>query len=554
MSTSSNSTKSLSVEEFLATTKFDDLACVSGSELQKLYWKFKGLEKEVARQKSFWASTNDSLAEAYRQLEARRAELAAAKKAIQTILDNLDQGFMAIDDKGQIQEGISKAAFDFFGPALEGKPLAEVLKLAGDHSATLKDWIDALFSQALPFNDLKAIGPKSFEAQGPSPQARYIELDFRPIRDEKKALEKVIVIGTDKTRERELKKLSDAEIAKGKMFVRIINDRNSFLQFLKDTKRNLFELGNNLDLDNLFRQIHTLKGNAATYHVISMKEAAHAAEGRLAVLRESASSQSNAATLVRHEIGLLNSTFEAFLEEHKKVLSTLGDLDATRGRERTFEVSKLSKMANLFECELGSESPLVKQFYDEFVLEPISSCFERFRSTVSDTAEQQSKDVKFLIHESPIKVYAEAYQAFFDSMVHAFRNAVDHGIKQRGVVEVRFEELVAESGTPRVRITVADDGQGIDPKVIGALAVERGLIAKEALGQKLDTEILQFVFAKGLTSKANATDLSGRGVGLDAVLHEANELQGQARVESTLGKGTRLIVELPLLKLIGVRM
>ena len=114
--------------------------------------------------------------------------------------------------------------------------------------------------------------------------------------------------------------------------------------------------------------------------------------------------------------------------------------------------------------------------------------------------------------------------------------------KAAGKIKVHFKTKTVKE-YKWILIEIEDDGRGIDPNIIGPLAVEKGVLDADQLKSLTGEEIIQLVMAAGFSSKEEATDMSGRGVGLDAIKFEAERLKGKAWVESVLGKGTRLFVE-----------
>src|SRR5690606_27597258 len=139
-----------------------------------------------------------------------------------------------------------------------------------------------------------------------------------------------------------------------------------------------------------------------------------------------------------------------------------------------------------------------------------------------------------------------------DPLVHLVRNAVDHGLESP-------EERVALGKPPAGRlvlsarhegnhvvIEVTDDGRGIDHEKIAAIALERGVLTQEELDMMTPAQRLQLIFRPGFSTAKEVTDVSGRGVGMDAVRTAMESLNGQVEVFSEPGKGTRVTLRLPL--------
>jgi two-component system chemotaxis sensor kinase CheA len=137
-------------------------------------------------------------------------------------------------------------------------------------------------------------------------------------------------------------------------------------------------------------------------------------------------------------------------------------------------------------------------------------------------------------------------------LTHLLRNAIDHGLEapaereQAGKPPEGTISLSATQQGDTLLIEVRDDGAGIDPETIRALAVQRGVLSQEAADATNAAEALRLIFRAGFSTRDEVTDLSGRGVGLDVVRDAVERLRGSVEVESVLGDGTRFTLQLPL--------
>jgi two-component system chemotaxis sensor kinase CheA len=139
-----------------------------------------------------------------------------------------------------------------------------------------------------------------------------------------------------------------------------------------------------------------------------------------------------------------------------------------------------------------------------------------------------------------------------DPMIHLIRNSADHGIE---TPEVRREKGKPETGTVVLRarhegdsviVEIEDDGKGIDPAIIKAKALEKGLISQEKADTMSDEEAVDLIFLPGFSTAAKITDISGRGVGMDVVRSNVRKLNGSVKVRSQVGKGSVFTIKLPL--------
>jgi two-component system chemotaxis sensor kinase CheA len=181
---------------------------------------------------------------------------------------------------------------------------------------------------------------------------------------------------------------------------------------------------------------------------------------------------------------------------------------------------------------------------------PLKQTFQKMQRIVRDTSSILGKKVNFVITGEETELDKTVLENLGDPLVHLVRNAVDHGIesgearKAAGKPEAGTVNLSAYHQSGSLIIDVQDDGGGLDAQKLQKKAVEKGLLKPGAnLSEK---DAFQLIFAPGFSTKAEATDISGRGVGMDVVRTNIEALQGDIQIDSTLGKGTRFRIRLPL--------
>jgi two-component system chemotaxis sensor kinase CheA len=181
---------------------------------------------------------------------------------------------------------------------------------------------------------------------------------------------------------------------------------------------------------------------------------------------------------------------------------------------------------------------------------PIRHVFERFPRLVRDLARRQGKQVELVLQGEDTRVDKAVIDELGEPLVHLIRNAVDHGIetpavrRARGKSETGTLLLSAAQESSQVVITLVDDGAGIDAATVRRKAFERGLISEgEALS---DREAIQLIFTEGFSTAQAVTDVSGRGVGLDVVVHSMERLNALIEAETIPGAGTKFTLQLPL--------
>lgn len=185
-------------------------------------------------------------------------------------------------------------------------------------------------------------------------------------------------------------------------------------------------------------------------------------------------------------------------------------------------------------------------------LVPLSPLFARFPRAVRETAAALDKQVELVLRGEEVEVDKAIVDGLYEPLLHLVRNAIDHGVEaagDRAAAGKPPRAVVTLSARPagdHVLIEVSDDGRGIDPEKTRRAAVERGLVTAEAARRLNDDEALNLVFATGFSTASRVSQLSGRGVGMDAVRTAAARMGGRVSIQSTVGAGSTVRLALPV--------
>jgi two-component system chemotaxis sensor kinase CheA len=181
---------------------------------------------------------------------------------------------------------------------------------------------------------------------------------------------------------------------------------------------------------------------------------------------------------------------------------------------------------------------------------PVGTLFQRYVRVVYDIAQSTGKQIRLDTDGEETEIDKSMLELLGDPLTHLIRNAADHGIE---ATEVRLAankpaegliQMRAFHRSGRIVIEISDDGAGIDTTRVRAKAVERGLMAEEA--DLSDDQIRMLIFAPGFSTREEVSDLSGRGVGMDVVRRNVQQLSGSVGLTSELGNGSTVSIELPL--------
>jgi two-component system, chemotaxis family, sensor kinase CheA len=183
---------------------------------------------------------------------------------------------------------------------------------------------------------------------------------------------------------------------------------------------------------------------------------------------------------------------------------------------------------------------------------PIDAVFRKFPRLVRDVARTLQKEVELLVRGQDTELDKTMVELIGDPLVHLVRNSLDHGLETPAVRVAAGKprqgtiRLEARQEGDRIVIVVADDGAGIDPERVLRKAIAKGLVSADRARLLNQSEIFDFIFLPGFSTVEKASDLSGRGVGMDVVRTNLKRMNGTIELESHLGKGTTILLHLPL--------
>lgn len=186
------------------------------------------------------------------------------------------------------------------------------------------------------------------------------------------------------------------------------------------------------------------------------------------------------------------------------------------------------------------------------LLSNFGTLFKLLPKMVRDISKEREKDISILFSGEETEIDRRILDEFKDPLLHIIRNCIDHGIekpeirqqlgkKPKGNILVKVEKLIER----KVRISITDDGSGIDESKILESAIKNGAITPDAGSSLTKGEILSLILKSGISSRKFVTDISGRGLGMTIVAEKVSRLGGEITIESTEGKGTTFTVTLP---------
>lgn len=313
----------------------------------------------------------------------------------------------------------------------------------------------------------------------------------------------------------------EAECGFAAMIVCLLRNRDQFMRFLVSAQETVVGLvdraKSGLKSDQLseeFRILHTLEGEAGTFSIPVLVNAARTSQALLEPFLGLYETPVEIQSRYLESILRMHSKFEMFIRRHDE----------------------------LFKMNKGFEKVLFKV--------PLVSRLDYFNHLLQTMSTSLEKKVKPLVIEGgDLLIYPEPYERFFSALVHVFRNAMDHGIEtpeQREAIGKPLEgeiRIAAQRRDGRIMITVIDDGRGIDPNAIRSRLLEK--FPDCDFSQQSDEQVICNVITPGFSSREEVGEFSGRGLGLDALRKEIFRLGGSLSLTSKWGQGTVIDMHLP---------
>ena len=185
-------------------------------------------------------------------------------------------------------------------------------------------------------------------------------------------------------------------------------------------------------------------------------------------------------------------------------------------------------------------------------MQPIGRLFQKYPRIARDLARNLGKDVELVLAGEETEIDKTMIEDLADPIIHLIRNAVDHGIeppaerRAAGKPEKSLVKLEARQEGDHIVLAVTDDGRGMNAELLRGKALRKGLIDDEEANTMDERQSLNLIFLPGFSTAERVSDVSGRGVGMDVVRTNIQKLNGVIDIRTTLGKGTSVIVSLPL--------
>ncbi|HYX31804.1 MAG TPA: 7TM diverse intracellular signaling domain-containing protein [Oligoflexus sp.] len=463
------------------------------------------------------------------QVQQRTEELWKQSKGMSVMLDNINQGICTVDGELRVQPQHSKRLGDILGTTdLEGRALTQLLfehcELGQEQRDIVHSTVSAsIGSDAMQLEINDHLLPRLLHFQQREP--RILELDWAGIEDKDGIIDKLLVSIRDVTDIRKAEEAAAVKQQELEVIGKILDlSATKFRRFIKSSSVLLEEAKQRLDLDLsreswqiVLRNVHTIKGNARTYRLLDISTIVHEVENDLFALNPDRITQESIAASL-HGLGRIEKMIGFYQRIHDEKLK----------RGAVAETESLIVQASKMLTDVWPDlSPEKRRRYKQTlqrldalntnsfikVIQPLVDSLPSLAQQLNKTPpEVQVSGADFFIEPDQLNYYEDVF-------VHMMRNSLDHGFMLGDVGRITIE---VTHGRDQTEILYYDNGRGLNLPALRKKALEKGAMAKDAD----ELTIARCIFVAGVSSARIVTEISGRGVGMDAVRGSIERLRG----------------------------
>ena len=453
-----------------------------------------------------------------RAVHGRTAELSERNRDMRLVLDNVGQGFLTLNRDGTLSPERSAVVDRWLGPFVPGQPFWDYVAQSDPNLASLFPlaW-EAVIDDVLPIDMAISQLPKRWTAAG-----KVFSLEYRPVRVGDR-IDKVLMVASDVTAQIEKERFESEQRDFLRVLENVLKDRKAFLSFYSEASQIVSSIvGHTESVSVVRRHVHTLKGNCALFGLSRLSNFCHEIE---------TSMMDRGADLTVAERERLAALWDSFAS-HLPMLLGHGQWDRV-------EVDRQEYAAVLQAIEGTEPRQEIAARIRAWEFETAEKILTRLAEQARSIAGRLGKlPPEVVIEPNGLRLLPERWTEFWSNFTHVVRNAVDHGIET-------MDERIAAGKSSRGHIVlstkfldddliieISDDGRGISWDLIRKNAAAVGL------PHETRADLIEALFHDGVTTKAEVSEFSGRGIGMGAVRAVCEKMGGVVEVVATGGRGT----------------
>ena len=488
------------------------------------------------------------------KVQERTAALQSKTNDISAMMRNLQQGLFTILSEMSIHHEYSKFLEKIFETEqIANRPFMDLLladvDLSEDERAQIKVSVSTLIGSDEMMWDFNAhLLPKEL-VRTRADSKQIFEVDWNPIINEGE-IEKIMVTVRDVTELRRLQLEAEGQKRDLEIISQLLNTEPAkFYDFVESARdyieknRTLVDGATGVDAEMiqvLFRNMHTVKGNARTYGLTYITECAHLAEATYDEMRKAETPDWNPKKL-KEELSALSKEIDHYLSIADDKLGLNTKAESLKGiNSQTIQgmIETLRDLSYSDSIDEGKKKTLNAQLRTLY-----GAVFDSLEDAINDVAVSLPSLAQAVDKPAPkldldcdnIYMSKKSKSVLNDVLMHCLRNSIDHGIEtpeerqSKGKSAAGQIQVTGHKQGDSVVLTIADDGRGLALGKIRQKAVDQGLVESDS--QMNNEAIADLVFHSGLSTAENVTQISGRGVGMDAVRNFLRELGGDIRLK-----------------------
>jgi two-component system chemotaxis sensor kinase CheA len=454
-------------------------------------------------------------------------------QTIRNILDHVTYGLFICDENLNIKQGYSLSCLNFFNinrPQITEKKLTELLQLNERDSENMANLYAQVFEDLAPEDLTLGQLPSRFHLG-----QKTLALSGSVVRNAQNKVDSVLFCIMDITA------LVQAEnqVAEAKSIFKILQEKESFQYFMNDLIEKMDTIKNTLPKgteDTKIRQdLHTIKGNFSIYGLTEFVSQVHSLEEKQ--------------NLSVEEFNYFEKALKTFLSKNYNIIGISPEkvndiqLMVTEKSVQEFEHQSLSA------SDIAALKDLTKTFCSRLRMKTIKKLLGPIDEMCLQISRRFGKKVKLTLIGGNLQVPDHLSQVL-ENVVHLIRNAIYHGVETTRERKNKPKEasLVIHFSIENdcLKMVLSDDGRGIDTHNLVKKAIQLGILDQTQAEKMTHEEKLNLIFVPNFSTAEEINDVSGRGLGMSAVMSSVKKSQGEIHVSTELGKGTQIVIHVPL--------